>query len=79
MISLWIADVLLSTWYMIIFFGLIPIVYKALTAMDVSRIFKRNSTWEIRLLVLLMSIVLSYLTASAFVAVLERIINIIRL
>ena len=71
------TDLILAAWYMLLFFGLIPIVYKALTALDYEKLFRRNSTWEIRLLVLLLSVVISYLTSSAFVAVLEKIIFII--
>lgn len=59
--------------YFILFFPLIPICFKALLALDFSKMFKVNSSWQIRVLVLLLSVILSYLFSSAIVGMLERI------
>lgn len=56
-----------NMWFFLVFFPLIPIVFKALMALDVGNLFKKNKVWEIRLIFALVSIIISYLTAEAFV------------
>lgn len=70
------ADILIDVWFLVLMFGLSAIVYRTFQAIDYSKIFRRNSTWEIRTLVLLLSIAIAYLVASAFISVLERIMSI---
>lgn len=61
------SDQVKNMWFFLVFFPLIPIVFRALMALDVSNLFKKNRVWEIRLIFALVSIIISYLTAEAFV------------
>lgn len=56
---------LIVMWFYIIFFILIPLIYKALMALDFSNLFKRSSTWQIKFLMIIVSIVFAYIVASA--------------
>ncbi|HHX00582.1 MAG TPA: DUF1146 domain-containing protein [Acholeplasmataceae bacterium] len=71
-----IAD-LIAMWYFIIFFGLIPIIYRALMAIDFSKFFRYNSTWQIRLLVMFFSIIISFLLSFAFTYTLEKLYSVV--
>ncbi|MDD3382184.1 MAG: DUF1146 family protein [Bacilli bacterium] len=59
------------------FLPLIPLCFKALSAIDFSKVFKQNSTWQIRLLILLLSIIISYLLASAIENFIVRIYDLL--
>ncbi|MGI6710363.1 MAG: DUF1146 family protein [Bacilli bacterium] len=63
--------------FFIFFLPLIPLFFKALTAIDFSKMFKADSVWQIRLLVLTISIIISYLLASAIEDFLLRLYNIL--
>lgn len=65
----------IQMWFFMIFFPMTPIVFRALMAVDVSKIFKKNHVWEIRLLFILISIIISFLTAEAFITFLERLVS----
>lgn len=64
-------DYIFTMWYFIVFIVLIPINYRALMAIDFSKMFRKNSTWQIRLLVTFFSIIISFLISYAFVYTLE--------
>lgn len=68
----------ITMWFFFIFFGLIPINYRALMAIDFSKIFRRNSTWQIRLLMTFISIALAFLISYAVTLSLEKILSIIQ-
>lgn len=68
----------ITMWFFFIFFGLIPINYRALMAIDFSKIFSRNSTWQIRLLMTFISIALAFLISYAVTLSLEKILSIIQ-
>lgn len=55
----------IQIWFFIVFFPLIPIVFRTLMAIDVSKIFK-NSVREIRLLFMFTSIIIAFLVSEAF-------------
>ncbi len=61
--------------FFIFFIPFIPLFFKALTAIDFSKVFKANSVWQIRLLVLAISVIISYLFASAIEDFFLRIYN----
>jgi len=63
--------------YFMFFLPLIPLCFKALSAIDFSKVFKQNSTWQIRLLILLLSIIISYLLASAIENFIVRIYDLL--
>lgn len=67
----------ITMWFFFIFFGLIPINYRALMAVDFSKIFRRNSTWQIRLLMTFISIALAFIISYAVTISLEKILSII--
>lgn len=71
------SDNIISMWYFIIFVCLIPINYRALMALDFSKIFKYNSTWQIRLLVTFLSIIIAFIISFAFMYSISIIIGII--
>lgn len=68
---------IIAMWYFIIFLGSIPVVYSALMAVDFSKMFKYNSTWQIRLIVTFLSIIIAFLISFAITYSLEKILNII--
>lgn len=57
----------MNMWFFLIFFPMIAIIFRALMAVDYSKIFRKNRIWEIRLIFVILSIVLAFLTAEAFV------------
>lgn len=67
-------DNIITFWFFLFFLGLIPINYFALMAIDFSKIFKANSTWQIRTLVLFASLISSFLIAFMITTVLERLL-----
>jgi len=71
------VEKIIIMWFFIIFLGLIPVVYKALMAIDFSTIFKRSSTWQIKLLTIFISISLAFIVSYAIMTSLEKILTII--
>ncbi|HEY8395815.1 MAG TPA: hypothetical protein VIK96_03465 [Bacilli bacterium] len=71
-------DNLITMWFFFILIGFTPLTYRALMALDFSKIFRRNSTWQIRFLMTFISFALSFLIAYAFTIIYERIFSIIR-
>lgn len=63
----------LTMWFFIVFIPLIYVVFQLLMAFDVEKILRRNKIRELKMLMILISIGLSFLVASAFIEVLERI------
>ncbi|MGD9886396.1 MAG: hypothetical protein AB7T03_00355 [Bacilli bacterium] len=59
--------------YLLIFLGLIPINYKALMALDFSQLFQRNSSWQIKFVCGILSVVLAFLMAFSFITTMEYI------
>ncbi|MCK9470554.1 MAG: DUF1146 family protein [Bacilli bacterium] len=68
---------IISMWFFIMFLGLIPMVYRALMAIDFSKFFKYNSTWQIRLIVTLITIIISFLVSYSITYSLEKILAVI--
>lgn len=72
------VDNVITMWFFFIFLGLIPMNYRALMAIDFSRIFRRNSTWQIKLLMTFISISLAFLVSYAITESLDKLIKIIQ-
>ncbi len=53
-------------WFLVILIVVAMITYRALGAVDYSKIFKARSTWQIRTLVLLVSIIIGGLVGFIF-------------
>jgi len=68
---------IITMWFLFIFIVLIPITYRALMALNFSNIFNRSSTWQIRFLMMLISIILAFLASFAFISIIERIVSVI--
>ena len=56
----------------ILFFIATPFVYKALQSMDLSKVFRPNSSEQIRFLFMIISIILGYLFVDALVSLFEN-------
>jgi len=69
-------DKILTMWFLIIFIVLVTVTYRALGAIKFSNLFQRASTWQIRFLVTLISIILAFLTSFAFIYTIERIVSV---
>lgn len=72
------AEKVVIMWFFFIFLGLIPINYRALMSVDFSKIFRRQSTWQIRLLMTFISIALAFIISYAITTSLEKLMYIIR-
>lgn len=72
-------DKLLSMWFIIFLICGALIIYRAMMALDFSRNFRSNSTWQIRLLCLFSSIAISYLVSSAVIEVIENFLKLVTL
>lgn len=68
---------LLTMWFLFIIIILVPVIYRALMALRFSSLFNRASTWQIKFLMALISFILAFLAAFAFVFILERIVSVI--
>ena len=56
----------------VLFFIATPFIYKALQALDLSRIFKANSSDQIRFIYMVVSIILGYLFIDALISLFEN-------
>lgn len=54
-----------------IFLAMIPVTFKALTAINFDVLFKRGMIWQKQALIIIWTVILSYLFARAFVSVVE--------
>ena len=70
-------DKIITMWFLFILIGSVPINYRALMALNFSKLFQKASTWQIRFLMMLISILMAFLAAFAFVYIIERIISVI--
>ncbi|MDD4000574.1 MAG: DUF1146 family protein [Bacilli bacterium] len=70
-------DNLIIMWFFFILIGFTPLTYKALMAIDFSKTFRKNSTWQIKFLMTFISISLAFIIAFAFSVILEKIMFII--
>ncbi|HHZ17897.1 MAG TPA: hypothetical protein GX390_01270 [Acholeplasmataceae bacterium] len=68
---------LLTMWFLFIIIILVPVIYRALMALRFSSLFNRASTWQIKFLMALISFILAFLAAFAFVFIIERIVSVI--
>ncbi len=57
----------------ILFFVATWFVYTSLQAMDFSRVFKQNSTNQIRFILMVASVILGYLFVDAFISLFEMV------
>ena len=65
-------EIYLQVWYFVIFIPASIASYYALMVLDFSKLFKANSTWQIRVLSLLVSIAIGFLIADGVLGILER-------
>jgi len=56
----------------VMFFIATPFIYKALQAVDLSKIFKANSSDQIRFIYMVIAIILGYLFVDALVSLFEN-------
>lgn len=61
------------TWFLVIFVALVPISYRALQALNFGNLFQRNSTWQIKFLLIVISISLAFLVAFAVLTIFREI------
>lgn len=59
----------------ILFFIATMFIFKAIQALDISKIFKRNSSDQIRFLFMVISVILGYLFVDAIVSLFEHLNN----
>ncbi|MDD2258339.1 MAG: DUF1146 domain-containing protein [Bacilli bacterium] len=71
-----IEPILIAIWYLFIFLIISVFVFRALKAIDFSKIFKKSSTWQIRTLVYLISFIAGGVVAELIFRVVEVIANI---
>jgi uncharacterized membrane protein YwzB len=64
-------------WFFFILIGLTPLTYRALMALDFSKVFRRSSTWQIKLLMSFISICIAFIIAYGFTVVIEKILYIV--
>jgi uncharacterized membrane protein YwzB len=67
------TDDFLLMGYLFVFLGLIPIIFKALLALNFSELFQRQSTWQIKFLLGIISVVLAFLVAFSILTTFETI------
>jgi len=61
----------------ILFFVATWFIYPALQALDLSRIFKQNSTSQIRFILMVVSAIMGYLFVDAFISLFEMVFQLI--
>lgn len=54
-----------------LFFVVFTIVFQAFNAFDLSKIFKKNHTWQIQIIYIFSAIIFSYLVVKAFMNLIE--------
>lgn len=64
-----------QVWYFVIFIPVSVASYYALMSIDFSKIFKSNSTWQIRVITLLISIALGFIIADGVYGIVDRFIS----
>lgn len=65
-------DYYIQIWYFVIFIPVSVASYFALMALDFSKLFKSNSTWQIRVITLLISISLGFIIADGVLGIITR-------
>jgi len=63
--------------HIVLFFIVTPFMYKALNAVDFQRLFKANSTGSIRLILVTLSVILSYLFVTALLSLFIQLYQVI--
>ena len=66
-------EIVISIWFFVIFIPMIYLCYQSLQSLDYEKIVRRGKGREYKILILILSVVLAFLFASAFTTVLERI------
>lgn len=64
-----------AIWFFVFLIPLIPICFRALMALDFSKMFKPNAIWQIRLLVLLLSVIIAFLFSYAMYTIVKLILG----
>ena len=64
---------IIITWFLVIFVALVPINYRALQALNFGSLFQRNSTWQIKFLMIVISLSLAFLVAFAVLTIFREI------
>lgn len=71
-----IEPILIAIWYLFIFVLTSVFVFKALKAVDFSKVFRKSSTWQIRILVYVISFIAGGLVAELILRIVQTIANI---
>ena len=70
-------ELITNIWFFVVFIPLIYLFYRYMQCFDFEKILKKNRIFEFKVIYFCVSVILAYLFASAFCAVLERIYAII--
>jgi len=65
----------LSMWFFIIFIPMTYLVYVLLTCFNYEKVLRKNRVRDLKILLIIVSVGISYLFAQAFLEVIERIAN----
>ena len=71
-------DIVLTIWFFVILIPSIYLVYTSLQCFDYEKVLKKGKVRELKIILFMISVAISYLFASCFVSILERIINIVQ-
>jgi uncharacterized membrane protein YwzB len=67
-----------AIWYIVMFASITIITYYALMSVDFSKLFRRSSTWQIKILLIFVSIIFGFLVASGINEIISKILSIIQ-
>ncbi|MDD3841926.1 MAG: DUF1146 family protein [Candidatus Izemoplasmatales bacterium] len=70
------ADYVFPILRIVLFFVSTPFVFRALQAVDFSRLFKANSSEQIRLIVMILSVIMGYFFIDVLVSLIEHVYSI---
>lgn len=68
-------EAFLQIWYFVILIPVSVATYYALMALDFSKLFKANSTWQIRVLSLLISLAIGFILADGVFGIINRLVS----
>lgn len=68
-------EAFLQIWYFVILIPVSVATYYALMALDFSKLFKANSTWQIRVLSLLISLTIGFVLADGVFGIIDRLVS----
>lgn len=70
-------DTIIMAWTLVVLIAVTSVSYVALQALDFSHLFKKASTWQIRFLILVVSLALGLMVACGIEYLITKIIDLI--